>query len=236
MRLRFEGVTARFGAQTVLDGLDLELPLQGVSFVLGPSGAGKSVLAQLAVGLLQPSAGRVLLDGVAGPRAPSQQLGYVAQGPALLDWLTLRENVALGPERVLRVPRRLASERADQVLAQLGLAALAQRLPAEVGPGLQKRVAVARALACGPQALIYDEPTTGLDPRAAREVDDLLRAAADAGTAAIVVSHDLVSAARIATRAVVLHHGRIGFDGTPAALIESDAPAVRALLQEGGHG
>ena len=236
--LRFHGVTMRFGPQVVLEELDLAIALSGITFVLGPSGAGKSVLAQLAVGLLQPTAGQITLGDAAPPsaRAPSQVLSYVTQGPALLDWLTLRENVALGPERVLRLGRTESLARADAVLAQLQLQGVAHRLPAEVGPGTQKRISVGRALACRPAALIYDEPTTGLDPRSARELDDLLRDAARRGTAAIVVSHDLVSASRIADRAVVLHQGRVGFDGTPAALLESSAPAVRALLEGSAHG
>jgi phospholipid/cholesterol/gamma-HCH transport system ATP-binding protein len=236
--LRYRAVTMRFGDQLVLEGLDLELPLTGITFVLGPSGAGKSVLAQLAVGLLQPTAGRITLGDAAsrGARAPSAALSYVAQGPALLDWLTLRENVAVGPERVLRLGRRDSLARADAVLAELQLEDVAHRLPPEVGPGTQKRISVGRALACRPEALIYDEPTTGLDPRSARELDDLMRAAANRGTAAVVVSHDLVSALRIADRAVVLHQGRVGFDGTPQALLESTAPAVRALLEGSAHG
>ncbi|MBS2027113.1 MAG: ATP-binding cassette domain-containing protein [Deltaproteobacteria bacterium] len=241
--LRFQNITKRFSNQTVIDALDLELPFQGVTFIMGPSGAGKSVLAQLAVGLLRPDSGHIELDGVAIEnlherqwRARRAELGYVTQGPALLDWLTLRENVALGPVRVRRVSKREALERADAALAQVGLAEVADRRPSEVGPGTQKRTSVARALACGPRALVYDEPTTGLDPRSARQVDDLIADAARRGTAAIVVSHDLASAERTAQRTLVLHKGRVGYDGPASGLKASNSPAATALLERGEDG
>jgi len=236
--LRLSGVTKRFGAQRVLDALSLELPFSGVTFVMGPSGAGKSVLAQVSVGLLRPDEGSVELDGAHIEKLPERalrlvraQIGYVAQGPALLDWLSLRENVALAPHRVRRSSRAESLARADQALAEVGLSEQAGRFPPEVGPGTQKRVSVARALACGPRALVYDEPTTGLDPRSARQLDDLIAAAAQRGTAAIVVTHDLVSVERTGDRAVVLHRGRIGYDGPARGLERSDSTAVRALLQ-----
>jgi phospholipid/cholesterol/gamma-HCH transport system ATP-binding protein len=235
--LRFRDVHKRFGGQEVLDGLDLHLPLRGVTFVMGPSGAGKSVLAQLAVGLLRPDAGEIELFGrrvdtlpERERRASRAELAYLAQGPALLDWLDLRENVALGVRRALRVGAGEAHERATRALAGVGLLEQAERMPGAVGPGVQKRAAVARALACQPKALCYDEPTTGLDPRSARQVDDLIARGATDGTAALVVSHDLESVRRIGDRVLVLHQGRIGFDGTVEALFASDHPGVRALL------
>jgi phospholipid/cholesterol/gamma-HCH transport system ATP-binding protein len=106
-------------------------------------------------------------------------------------------------------------------------------MPGDVGPGVRKRASVARALACEPQALCYDEPTTGLDPRAARQVDDLILAAAKAGTGALVVSHDLESVRRIGERVLVLHQGKVDFDGTVEALFTSARPGVRALFDGG---
>jgi phospholipid/cholesterol/gamma-HCH transport system ATP-binding protein len=236
--LRLRQVTKRFGNQLVLDTLEIELPFSGVTFVMGPSGAGKSVLAQISVGLLRPDEGAVELDGARIEKLPERalrfvrsQIGYVAQGPSLLDWLSLRENVALGPMRVRRTRRAEALARADQALADVGLSEQANRLPPEVGPGTQKRVSVARALACGPRALVYDEPTTGLDPRSARQLDDLIAGAAKRGTAAIVVTHDLVSVERTGDRAVVLHRGQIGYDGPARELSRSDSAAALALLQ-----
>ena len=240
--LRFRGVTKRYGAQTVLDDLELELPLSGVTFIMGPSGAGKSVLGRLAVGLEFADRGHVEVDGVRldglserALRPRRARLGYLTQSPALLDWLSLRENVALGPQRVHRWPRDRALAAADAALSDVGLSELAHARPPAVGPGTQKRAAVARALACRPRALVYDEPTTGLDPRSARQLDDLIAFAARRGTAAVVVSHDLVSAERTAERVLVLHQGRIGYDGSAQALATSNAPAVRVLREGTSH-
>jgi phospholipid/cholesterol/gamma-HCH transport system ATP-binding protein len=239
--LRLSQVVKRFGDQIVLDHLDLELPLSGVTFVMGPSGAGKSVLAQVATGLLPLDSGQLSLEGrdlshlsERHWRPLRSELAYLAQGPALLDWLSLLDNIVLALRHTRSLPRTEAVALARHALDRVGLAASADQRPSQVGPGVQKRAAVARALACRPRVLFYDEPTTGLDPRSARQVDDLIvQAARDERerVAAVVVSHDLVSAERIAERVVVLHRGRAGFDGTYAKLLQSkDSEPVRALL------
>jgi phospholipid/cholesterol/gamma-HCH transport system ATP-binding protein len=238
--LRFRDVRRTFDGQVVLDGLSFELPFEGVTFVMGPSGAGKSVLAQVATGLLVPDSGSIEIDGqrvdtLSEPerRASRRQLAYLAQGPALLDWLTLEENVMLALRHVGGIAPGDHRARAEKALAQVGLGDVAQRLPGDLGPGVRKRASVARALACGPRALCYDEPTTGLDPRSARQVDDVIAEAARSGTAALVVSHDLESVRRIGQRVLVLHLGRIGFDGSVDGLFASAHPGVRALLDVG---
>jgi phospholipid/cholesterol/gamma-HCH transport system ATP-binding protein len=235
--LRLVDISRRFGTQQVLSGLNLEIAFSGVTFVLGKSGAGKSVLGQTAVGLLRPDSGQVWVGEQRIDRLPERQLrevrsqlAYVAQGPAMLDWLTLKDNVALAPRRARRLTSAVAQEQAAKALDSLDLGQFGPRMPREVGPGIHKRVAVARALACGPKAILYDEPTTGLDPRAARQVDQVILRATQQGSAAIVVSHDLESVRSIAQRVLVLHRGQIGFDGTVDELFKSRTDAVLELL------
>ena len=235
--LSYAGVEKAFGAQRVLRGVDLEVREGTVTFVIGASGAGKSVLGRLAVGLLRPDAGEVRVSGDVvnglgreGLRRIRETCAMVLQGGTLLDWLSLAENVALPLGKRLGLGRREALSRPEEHLAAVGLGGLAARLPHEVGPGVRKRASIARALALSPRTVIFDEPTTGLDPRAARTVDALIRASAEAGRTALVVSHDLGSILGIADRVALLHEGRIRFEGSPRELSASRAPEVRAFL------
>jgi ABC-type transporter Mla maintaining outer membrane lipid asymmetry ATPase subunit MlaF len=204
---------------------------------MGPSGAGKSVLAQLSVGLLRADAGRIELYGedVTGLSErrwlqKRSELAYLAQGPALLDWLDLRDNLALALERRRGLGRAAARAAAEAALDEVGLGGLARRFPGEVGPGVTKRASMARALACRPRALVYDEPTTGLEPHAARQVDAVIARAAAQGVGAVVVTHDLDTVRALADRVVILAGGGVGADGDRTLLDRLDLPAVAALL------
>lgn len=228
--LRFTELHKGFDGAPVLRGFTAEIPLSGITFVVGRSGSGKSVLCRLAVGLLQPDAGQVELLGQRVDQLPERarvrlraQVPYVVQGPALLDWRTVRQNVALA--------RKGASEaRIDDVLARVGLTELAERLPTGLGPGVQKRVAIARALMLAPRYLLFDEPTTGLDRRAARQVNAELRALKASGLGALVVSHDYGSLAEVADGVLGVADGQAAFHLEPQAFFQSDHPAARALL------
>ena len=218
--LDFEDVVKRFGAATVLDGLSLQLPLTGLTFVVGRSGSGKSVLCRLAVGLLRPDSGRVLLDGRPIHLLPERELRplrarfpYLVQGPALLDWLTLEENVALASRG------SKADGRARAALERVGLGTFAARFPPAVGPGVRKRTAIARALVLEPTQLLLDEPTTGLDREASRQVNETLELLRGQGLGAIVVSHDYQALARLADRVIEIADGRVGFNGTSSAFL-----------------
>jgi phospholipid/cholesterol/gamma-HCH transport system ATP-binding protein len=240
--IRLLGVHKFFGAREVLAGVDLHIPTGGVTFVVGRSGAGKSVLSRCCVGLLRVDRGEVHVGGERIDAWPERRLNdlrrrvpYVVQGSALLDWMSLRDNVVLPLERALGLAKPEAKGRAEEALAQVGLTDLAALTPPQVGPGARKRASIARALALHPEAVLYDEPTTGLDAAAARLVDRLIRSTAEAGTTVLVVSHDLTSIRLIAERVAVLDAGRIAFFGSAREFFASQDtdPAVRRFFRQG---
>jgi len=234
-------VRKELSGRAVLRGVTLEIPRGGVTFVVGRSGAGKSVLSRCCVGLMRIDAGEVHVAGERIDAWPERKLSelrrrvpYVVQGSALLDWMTLVENVCVPLVGGLGLSAKEARHRAEEALGKVGLADLADRSPQEVGPGARKRASIARALALRPEAVLYDEPTTGLDPAAARGVDDVIRSLASEGTTALVVSHDLGSIERIADRVAVLDEGVIAFHGTSRdffAQSQREAPLRRFFHQ-----
>ena len=212
--LALRGVVKRFGAATILDGLSVEIPLTGITFIVGTSGSGKSVLCRLAVGLLKPDAGEVELFGERVDTMPERKLQqlrarapYLVQGPALLDWLTLFDNVALAD------PKSREDGRAEDAMTRLGLIEFSARKPPEVGPGLRKRTAIARALVLKPEVLLLDEPTTGLDREAAGQVNDALAVVREQGLGVALVSHDYEALGKLADRVVQVKDRRVGFCG-----------------------
>jgi phospholipid/cholesterol/gamma-HCH transport system ATP-binding protein len=212
--LTLTGIVKRFGDQTILEGLSVDVPLTGITFIVGQSGSGKSVLCRLAVGLLKPEAGTVELFGERVDTLPERKLTrlrarapYLVQGPALLDWLTLHDNVAMAD------PPSKTDGRAAAALERLGLSEFAQRKPPEVGPGIRKRAAIARALVLGPEVLLLDEPTTGLDREAAGQVNEALELVRVQGLAVALVSHDYAALRRIADRVVQVKDKQVAFNG-----------------------
>ncbi|HVE81479.1 MAG TPA: ATP-binding cassette domain-containing protein [Myxococcales bacterium] len=231
-RLVFHRVEKSFpGGPPVLRGLSADIPLSGLTFVVGQSGGGKSVLCKLAVGLLRPDAGTVALDGEDVPslgraalHALRRRFPYVVQGPALLDWLTAAQNVALADERASPEQVQAALEKADA-------GALSGLRPEALGPGAQKRVAMARALLLGPRFLLLDEPTTGLDNRAADAVNHVLTSLRDGGLGALVVSHDYRALRAAADRVLLVAAGTVAFQGPRDEFLASALPDVRGLLE-----
>lgn len=213
-------VHKRFGDHEVLRGFSAQLPLEGVTYVVGASGGGKSVVCRLGVGLLKPDRGEITLLGEPVHALPERALvklrakvPYLVQGPALLDWLSLERNVALakpGPDE---------RDRAREALRRVGLAGLEARLPAEVGPGIKKRAAIARALVLEPLCLILDEPTTGLDRDAKAQVNETIGELKRQGVGALVVSHDYASLALLADRVLEVKDGRAGYHGDAAGFL-----------------
>jgi phospholipid/cholesterol/gamma-HCH transport system ATP-binding protein len=224
-----------FGANYVLDGLDLDCAERESLVVIGGSGTGKSVLLKCILGLLRPDAGSIHIDGeetVGLGRAAHERLmlkfGMLFQGGALFDSLRVWENVAFGLIQARGMERQAARQIALAKLAAVGLGEeVAGLYPAALSGGMQKRVALARAIAAEPQILFFDEPTTGLDPIMAGIIDALIgKCVRDLGATAISITHDLASARRIADRIAMLHQGRIVWHGPPAELDHSGNPVV----------
>lgn len=228
-QLRLEDVHHRFGEREVLRGFTASVPLTGVTFIVGRSGAGKSVLCRLAVGLLRPTSGTVQLFEAdvpaqtdAGLRGLRQRAPYLVQAPALLDWLSVRSNVALAR-------RSATTHEVDAVLERVGVSRWAERIPTELGPGIQKRVAMARALLLQPECLLLDEPTTGLDPAASSRVMEVLRRLRDDGLGALVVSHDYRALAEVADRVLVVSEGKARYLGSAQDFLASTDADLVAL-------
>ncbi len=235
------GLRKSFGGKQVLDGVDLDVPAGSAFVVIGGSGSGKSVLLRCILGLIEPDAGSVLFDGVDILKMPSEQratararIGMLFQAGALFDSLPVWENVMFGPLARRAVGRTDAREQAGGVLAQVGLdPSVGDLSPAELSGGMQKRVALARAIAQQPDVLFFDEPTTGLDPIMGAVIDgvivDLVR---NLGTTAIAITHDMASATRIGNVAAMLYRGKLVWTGPAAELLESH----NAMVDQFTHG
>lgn len=238
-KIAWTGITKRFGAQVVLDGLDLAVAPGRSLALLGRSGQGKSVTLKLALGLMKPDAGQVLLDGVdvtrqseAERRASFRGIGMLFQGGALFDSLPVWENVAFRLINADGVGRREARERAVEALALVKLAPdVADRYPSELSGGMQKRAGLARAIVGTPSLLFFDEPTTGLDPITAGAINELIRdRVTSLGCTAVSITHDMASARTIADELAMLDNGRIVWRGRVDELDDADHPLVRAFV------
>lgn len=236
--IRFTNVTKSFGAKKVLDGFTLDIPDGQTTVLLGYSGTGKSVALKHIVGLLEPDSGEVLVDGrvvhelsrdaLAELRA---SIGYVFQFAALFDSLSVFDNVALG----LRHQGQSEEEIRGRVAASLErveLAGSAERLPSELSGGMRKRVGIARAIALEPRYILYDEPTTGLDPVTSAVIDDLMvRTKHELGVTGVVVTHDIRSAFAVADRIAMLYQGRVHLVGPVKEVTRTDDPIVRQFIE-----
>jgi len=233
-----------FAGRPILNGVDLTVGKTGATYIIGSSGAGKSVLLRHAVGLLKPDSGTVIVAGTDITDLDEKALvlvrrrcGYVFQHSTLLDSLTVQENVALPLRSQLRLARSEALERAREHLEQMGLSAVKDRHPQELGAGIAKQVAICRSLTMQPEVLLFDEPTTGLDTEAARKIDRLIRHLCDdEGVCAVVVSHDRRSIFDIADHVAFLYKGRIHAEGTVKELLNSGEPVVTQFLEGRSHG
>jgi phospholipid/cholesterol/gamma-HCH transport system ATP-binding protein len=241
-------VAMAFGAQRVLHDLTLEIPRGQTLVVIGESGCGKTVLLKLLIGLLRPTAGRVVFDGKVladlGDRELTRQrlrFGFLFQGAALFDSLSVFDNVAFGLREQRRFSEAEVEGRVRQRLLEVGLPAGVQaRKPAELSGGMKKRVGLARALALDPEVMLYDEPTTGLDPIMSDVISELiLQTRQKHPVTSIVVTHDMKIARKVADRVVMLYPlSRLGagasqilFDGAPARLAASADPRVRQFVE-----
>ena len=244
-KISVRGLTKSFGRKRVLDGLDIDCATGESLVVIGGSGTGKSVLVKCILGLLEPERGSIRIDGIetvglrrAARERMMQKSGMLFQGSALFDSLSVWENVAFGLIEGRGMDRQAAKEVALAKLAAVGLAPEAGDLrPAELSGGMQKRVALARAIAAEPEIIFFDEPTTGLDPIMADVINDLIvKCVREVGTTAISITHDMVSARKIADRIAMLHGGRIVWNGPTDEIDRSGNPFVEQFINGRAEG
>lgn len=237
-------VSRRLGGQQVLDSLDLEVRRGETVVIMGRSGAGKSVILKHMVGLMRPGSGEVLFDGVrldslsrAGLRDVRRRLGMLFQQAALFDSMSVGENVGLGLRKHTGKSRREIDEIVARKLAIVGLAGTEDKMPAELSGGMRKRVGLARAIAMDPELVLYDEPTTGLDPITADAINELiLETRKRTGVTAVVVTHDVASALKVGTRICLLVGGRVIYSGSPEDVGRTDNPYVRQFIEGRAEG
>jgi phospholipid/cholesterol/gamma-HCH transport system ATP-binding protein len=237
--IEFRGIRKAFGGVEVLRGMSLRIDKGEVLFIIGTSGVGKSVTIKHLAGLIRPDAGEIWLDGRRIDQLDERaffevrkRCAMVFQHATLFDSMTILENVALPLRKHKRLGEADAAAEARKRLESVHLVEFADRYPAELGDGLRKRAAIARALTLDPAYVLFDEPTTGLDPVSARRVDRLIRELADRlGVTCVVVSHDLTSIFSIADRIALIYQGVVYKLGTPTELRTSDDPVVRQFIQ-----
>ena len=244
-KLSLRGVSKRFGDKVVLHGVDLDVEAGRSLVVIGGSGQGKSVTLKIAIGLMAPDAGQVLVDGqdVTGLKGREAQrlagrFGMLFQGAALFDSLPVWENVAFRLLNADKMPRRQARERAVDALARVRLPASAADLyPVELSGGMQKRVGLARAVVANPEIIFFDEPTTGLDPITADVINDLIvEQVKRLGCTAVSITHDMASARKIGDDIAMLHAGRIVWRGPASEIDRSGDPYVEQFINGRAQG
>jgi phospholipid/cholesterol/gamma-HCH transport system ATP-binding protein len=237
----FRGVRKAFGRLQVLDGLDLQIRSRETVTIIGGSGTGKTVILKLIVGLLKPEAGQILVDGEdIVPLAEEalfrvrRRIGFLFQGAALFDSLTVGENVAYPLREHTQMDDAQVASRVREVLNVVGLDGVEGKAPAALSGGMRKRVGLARAIALAPHLILYDEPTTGLDPQNAEKINDLIRdLQRKLGVTSVVVTHDMHSAFKVSDRIAMLRGGRVAALGTPAELQHSAEGFVQDFIA--GH-
>jgi phospholipid/cholesterol/gamma-HCH transport system ATP-binding protein len=241
--VRFDKVSKRFGELEVLNDVSFDIP-QGTAFcLLGRSGTGKSVTLRHIIGLVQPDSGKVLVEGRDITTLSARELGevrqhmgFLFQNAALFDSMSVGDNVAFPLRRHTKLSAGDIRERARKKLADVGLEEAYDKMPGDLSGGMKKRAGLARAMALDPSVLLVDEPSAGLDPITAKEIDDLLVETKRGGTTLVVVTHNIPSARVIGDDFGVLHEGRLLVRGTLAELEASTEPLVQTFMRSQGGG
>ena len=237
-------VHKQFGAQKVLDGVSLNVPRGEILVIIGGSGTGKTVLLKHLIGLLRPDRGHIFVEGVDICHLRSwelkeirKQMGMLFQGAALFDSLTVAENVAFPMREHTRLKDKEIMTRVEDRLAEVGLHGIESKYPSELSGGMRKRVGLARAIALEPEIVLFDEPTTGLDPIMSDVINDLISSTQrKLGITFFIISHDVKGAWKIAHRIAMLHEGRIVEEGTPEEIEASPNPIVQQFLAGSSEG
>jgi len=228
-----------FDGNLVLRGVTLDIPKGRTQIIIGRSGSGKSVLLKHIIGLIKPDAGQIFIDDEEITSMNNREIfrvrkkfGMLFQGAALFDSMTVEENVALGVRYHKIYPENEIQHRVAERLDMVGLPNTQNMKPAELSGGMKKRVGLARALMTDPEFVLYDEPTTGLDPVTADAINALIADCAELlGVTSIVVTHDMVSAFKIGHRISMLHEGRVIYSGSPAEVLHTTVPVVRQFIE-----
>lgn len=242
--IKIENLHKSFGENKVLDGVNLEIEKGETIVIIGRSGCGKSVLLKHIIGLLRPDQGQIFIDGEDVTSYTNEKLfklrqrcGMLFQGSALFDSMTVEENVGLGLREHRLLPENEIKGKVREKLKLVGLSGVEEVMPAELSGGMKKRVGLARAIAMDPEFVLYDEPTTGLDPIMADAINDLIiNLRNKLSITSIAVTHDIVSASKIADRIAMLYQGKIIFVGTPDEIKKSDNALVHQFITGSAEG
>jgi phospholipid/cholesterol/gamma-HCH transport system ATP-binding protein len=237
--IRLVDVYKSFGPKRVLQGFTLDVREGETMVIIGYSGSGKSVAIKHIVGLLEPDSGQVIVDDLEVPKLSRRELyklrariGYVFQFAALFDSFTIGDNVAMGLRKQQELSEAEIQRRVHEALELVDLPSVADRYPAELSGGMRKRVGIARAIALRPKYILYDEPTTGLDPVTSAVMDQLMVRMRDTlGVTGIVITHDMRSAYTVGTRIAMLYEGRVRQAGTVEEIQHSTDPVVRQFIE-----
>ena len=244
-KIELSGTTKSFGSKHILRGLDLSVNKGESVVIIGGSGTGKSVTLKCILGLLQPDGGSIKIDGEDTTRLKGRDLdahqakfGMLFQGSALFDSLPVWRNVAFKLLQAHRIPHKEAKERSIATLASVGLAPeIGELYPSELSGGMQKRVALARAIASKPEIIFFDEPTTGLDPIMSDVINELVvKCVREVGATALSITHDMASARKISDRIAMLHEGRIIWQGKTQDIDHTDNPYVDQFIHGRAEG
>ncbi|MDH3335220.1 MAG: glutamine ABC transporter ATP-binding protein GlnQ [Rhodospirillaceae bacterium] len=236
--VEFKKVTKKFGDLVILDEVDLKIEIGEKVVLIGPSGSGKSTLLRCINALEEINGGDLVVDGFSvkdgakNIRIIRQEAGMVFQQFNLFPQMTALENVAFGPRRVRGTPEREANEQAKELLGKVGLGDKAESYPSELSGGQQQRVAIARALAIKPKLMLFDEPTSSLDPELRHEVLQVMQELAEEGMTMVVVTHEMSFARKVGTRLIFMENGKISVDGNPTELLQNtENPRLKEFLQ-----
>jgi phospholipid/cholesterol/gamma-HCH transport system ATP-binding protein len=237
--IKISNLKKSFGPKKVLNGVNLDIVKGETLVIIGKSGCGKSVLLKHILGLLTPDEGEIIIEGhsLKGMKrkdlyAIRKKFGFLFQGAALFDSMNVEENIGLG----LRENKRFSDKRISEIVAEklelVGLPGIQKQSPADLSGGMKKRVSLARAIADEPEYILYDEPTTGLDPVMSDNIDELIVDLANKlKVTSIIVTHDIFSVIEIAERVVMMDDGIVYFSGTPTELFASDDPIIKEFLR-----
>ena len=236
--IRVIDVHRSFGSQQVLRGINLRVPKGEILVIIGRSGSGKTVLLRLLIGLVRPNRGQVLIEQTdltqlsgRGLDRVRERFGMLFQGGALFDSMTVFDNVAFPLREKTDLSHAEIAAQVQKMLENVGLAEMGYKFPAELSGGMKKRTALARALITNPSIILFDEPTTGLDPILVRAIHQLIQETHDAfGYTAVIVSHEIPEVFDIATQVAFIHEGRIIATGTPETILKSPDPFIQQFI------